>query len=96
MKLKTIIIQHFLKYPTHSNLNYMWTFGSLLFILLTTQILSGIFLACYYIPHDLYALKSIMFILKEVQGGWFAYRCHVLGSTFIFIALYYHIFRGFY
>ena len=37
-----------------------------------------------------------MFILKEVQGGWFAYRCHVLGSTFIFIALYSHIFRGFY
>jgi quinol-cytochrome oxidoreductase complex cytochrome b subunit len=38
-------------------------------MLLITQVLSGIFLACYYIPHELYALKSIIFILKEVQGG---------------------------
>ena len=74
----------------------MWTFGSLLFFLLTLQIISGIFLACYYIPQGDHALNSIIFIIKDVQGGWFAYRCHVIGSTFIFIALYSHVYRGFY
>lgn len=96
MLLKTIIYRNLVKYPTHTNLNYMWTFGSLLSLALGLQILSGIFLACYFIPHADHALNSILFIIKEVQGGWFVYRCHVLGSSVIFIALYLHIYRGIY
>ena len=96
MNINNWIIRNIIRYPTHINLNYMWTFGSLLSFLFFIQIFSGIFLASYYIADTDYALQSILFIITEVQGGWVAYRCHVLGSSFIFFMLYMHIYRGIY
>ena len=95
MRLKNYIINHIVNYPTPI-LNYTGTFGSLLAFLLSLQIISGLFIACYYIPKDIYALKSILFLIQEVKGGWLSYRLHVMCSNLIFIILYLHLFRGFY
>ena len=96
MQFQTYMKKHIIKYPTHFDLNSWWTFGSLLSIFFILQLITGIFLASYYIPQEQFALISIRFIIREVNGGWVAYRFHVVGSSAIFLILYLHILRGFY
>jgi len=40
-----------INHSTPSNLSYAWNFGSLAFLCLAIQIVSGIFLAMHYTPH---------------------------------------------
>lgn len=47
----SVINDHLIDYPTPSNLNYMWSFGSLAGLCLILQIATGIFLAMHYTPH---------------------------------------------
>ena len=56
-------------YPTPKNLNYMWNFGSLAGICLIIQIITGIFLAMFYIPSIDIAFNSIEYIMREVHYG---------------------------
>ena len=96
LTIRNYIIRNFVKYPITKNFNYMWTFGSVILVFWALQVISGLVLACHYTPTKLQALNSIIFILKDVQYGWLAYRTHVLGSSFIFIALLLHIYRNVY
>jgi hypothetical protein len=53
---------HIVDYPTPSNLNYLWSFGSMGGIILVIQIISGILLAMHYTPHiDLAFFKFRVF-----------------------------------
>jgi quinol-cytochrome oxidoreductase complex cytochrome b subunit len=83
-------------YPAPINLNYLWNFGSLAGILLVSQILSGLFLACWYIPMVDFAFESVEFIMREVNFGWFVRYLHANGASMFFIVLYLHLFRGLY
>lgn len=76
------------------NLNYFYNFGSLLGIVLILQILTGIFLAMYYIPNIGYAFDSIEYIMREVSYGWLIRYLHANGASFFFILVYFHIARG--
>ena len=49
--LFSTINDHLIDYPTPSNLNYFWSFGSLAGLCLLIQIATGIFLAMHYTPH---------------------------------------------
>lgn len=51
------------------NLNYFYNFGSLLGLCLIIQILSGIFLAMYYVPNVSFAFDSVEYIMREVPKG---------------------------
>lgn len=42
---------HLFYYPTPSNLNYNWSYGSLVGLFFTLQLLTGIILAMHYTPH---------------------------------------------
>ncbi len=46
-----ILNNHVVNYPTPSNLNYAWSFGSLVGIVFAIQIVTGILLAMHYTPH---------------------------------------------
>ena len=39
-----------LDFPTPKNLNYWWTFGGILAVMLVVQIITGIVLAMHYTP----------------------------------------------
>ena len=39
---------HVLKYPAPKSLNYLWTFGSLLIVCFSIQVISGLFLGIFY------------------------------------------------
>ena len=88
--------EHIVEYPTPSNLNYLWGFGSLAGICLVLQILTGIFLAMHYTPHVDLAFLSVEHIMRDVEGGWFLLYMHANGAIMFFIVVYLHMFRGLY
>ena len=95
-ELINIISSHGIIYPTPSNLNYFWGFGSLSFFLLAWQILSGILLAMHYSPEISLAFNSIEHIMRDVNNGWLIRYCHCSGASMFFIIVYIHIARALY
>ena len=55
----SIVNEHVSDYPSPSNLNYFWSFGSIAGICLVVQIATGIFLAMHYTPHVDLAFASV-------------------------------------
>jgi quinol-cytochrome oxidoreductase complex cytochrome b subunit len=77
-----------------SNLNYFYNFGSLLAIVLVIQILSGFFLASYYVAETSLAFDSIEYIMREVPYGYMIRYIHANGAAMFFIFVYIHIARA--
>lgn len=92
----SVINDHLIEYPTPSNLNYWWGFGSLAGICLVIQIATGIFLAMHYTCHVDLAFMSVEHIMRDVEGGWFLRYLHANGASFFFIVVYIHMLRGLY
>lgn len=85
-----------LDFPTPKNLNYWWSFGGILMLFLTLQILTGIVLVMHYTPHTEMAFESVEKIMRDVNYGWLLRYMHANGASFFFVAVYLHIFRGLY
>jgi ubiquinol-cytochrome c reductase cytochrome b subunit len=94
--LASFVNDHLIEYPTPSNLNYMWGFGSLAGICLLIQIASGIFLAMHYAANVDLAFSSVEHIMRDVNGGWLLRYMHANGASMFFIVVYIHMFRGLY
>src|SRR6201989_2249014 len=86
----------FVAYPTPRNLNYWWTFGAILSLMLGVQILTGIILAMHYTPNADLAFKSVEAIVRDVNYGWMLRNIHAAGASMFFFAVYIHMFRGLY
>eukprot|EP00890_Picochlorum_soloecismus_P003891 jgi/Picsp_1/4502/NSC_06723-R1_apocytochrome b len=78
-----IVNDHVADYPSPSNLNYFWSFGSIAGICLVVQIATGIFLAIHYTPHVDLAFASVEHIMRDVEGGWFLRYMHANGAIYI-------------
>jgi ubiquinol-cytochrome c reductase cytochrome b/c1 subunit len=85
-----------LDFPTPKNLNYWWTFGGILSIMLVAQIVTGIVLVMHYTPHVDFAFASVEHIMRDVNYGWLLRYLHANGASMFFVAVYVHIFRGMY
>lgn len=46
------------KYPTPSNLSYLWNFGIFALVALIIQLITGIILVMHYTPHIDYSFYS--------------------------------------
>lgn len=86
----------FVAYPTPRNLNYWWTFGAILSMMLAVQIITGIVLAMHYTPHVNEAFNSVESIMRDVNYGWLLRYVHANGASMFFLAAYIHMFRGMY
>ena len=86
----------FVAYPTPRNLNYWWTFGAILSMMLAVQIVSGVILAMHYTPSADLAFKSVESIVRDVNYGWLLRNMHAAGASMFFFAVYVHMFRGLY
>jgi ubiquinol-cytochrome c reductase cytochrome b subunit len=87
---------HIVTYPTPYNITYFWSFGFLAGFMLVNQILTGLFLAMYYMNNIENAFDSVEFIMRNVNYGWFIRYLHSNGASFFFIILYLHIGKGLY
>jgi ubiquinol-cytochrome c reductase cytochrome b subunit len=94
--LLSTVNEHLIDYPSPSNLNYYWGFGSLAGICLMIQIATGIFLAMHYTPHVDLAFMSVEHIMRDVEGGWLLRYAHANGASMFFMVVYIHMFRGLY
>lgn len=91
-----LIHSSFVVYPTPRNLNYFWTFGGILSLMLGLQIITGIVLVMHYTPHVDYAFASVEHIMRDVNWGWLIRYAHANGASMFFIAVYIHMLRGLY
>ena len=90
------INDHIIDYPTPTNINYFWSFGSIAGICLVIQLVTGIFLAMHYTPHVDLAFNSVEHIMRDVNFGWLIRYIHSNGASMFFIIVYSHIARGLY
>src|ERR1044071_2134205 len=86
----------FIAYPTPRNLNYWWTFGGILSMMLVVQIVTGVVLAMHYTPHVDHAFNSVEHIMRDVNYGWLIRYIHANGASMFFVAVYIHILRSLY
>nr|WNH20216.1 cytochrome b [Brotula multibarbata] len=82
--------------PAPSNISAWWNFGSLLFLCLMLQIVTGLFLAMHYTSDITSAFSSVAHICRDVNYGWLIRSLHANGASFFFICIYMHIARGLY
>nr|YP_010981202.1 cytochrome b [Aplomya metallica]WOE90332.1 cytochrome b [Aplomya metallica] len=92
----SIINSSLIDLPTPSNISAWWNFGSLLFLCLMIQIITGLFLAMHYTADINLAFNSVNHICRDVNYGWLLRTMHANGASFFFICLYLHVGRGMY
>jgi len=63
---------------------------------LIIQIITGVFLAMFYIPNIYLAFDSVENIMREIPNGWLIRYLHSNGASLFFILVYLHIYRGLY
>ena len=91
-----LVHSSFIAYPTPRNLNYWWTFGGILSVMLVAQIVTGVVLAMHYTPETTMAFNSVEHIMRDVNYGWLLRYAHANGASMFFLAVYIHIARGMY
>src|SRR5215213_8747423 len=96
LPIASLVYSSFVAYPTPRNLNYWWTFGGILSVMLGIQIITGIVLAMHYTPHVDFAFNSVESIMRDVNYGWLLRYVHANGASMFFAAAYIHMFRGMY
>ncbi|MGN6471747.1 MAG: cytochrome b, partial [Rhizobiaceae bacterium] len=96
MPLPRLIYDSFVAYPVPRNLNYAYTFGGILSLMLVSQIITGVVLAMHYAANSGLAFNSVEGIMRDVNQGWLLRYMHSTGASFFFIAVYVHMFRGLY
>ena len=83
-------------YATPVNLSIWWNIGSILGLILISQILSGLFLAIFYIPDISLAFSRVVHTTRDISFGWIIRLIHANGASVIFMILYLHMARGLY
>ncbi len=86
----------FVAYPIPRNLNYWYTFGGILTVVLAVQIVTGVVLAMHYVADADIAFESVEKIMRDVNYGWLLRYIHSVGASMFFLAVYIHMARGLY
>lgn len=82
--------------PAPTNLTTLWNMGSLLFICLAIQIITGVLLASAYAPSIRESFSLVNIIAENSDKGWLIRYTHANGASLFFISIYIHIGRGLY
>ena len=90
------ILRHALDEPIPGGAKLAYVFGSGLLFLFLSQIVTGVFLALYYVPSADHAHTTVAYITKEVTGGSFLRSIHAYGSSAIIIVLLLHLIQTFF
>ncbi len=86
--------EHLAKYYAPKNFNFWYYFGSLAFLILINQLLTGVWLTMSYKPDAALAFDSVEYIMRDVNWGWLIRYMHSTGASAFFIVVYLHMFRG--
>lgn len=81
--------------PIPGGARYAFIFGAGLLFIFLSQIITGIFLALYYVPSADHAHTTVAYIMKEVAAGAFLRSLHVYGASAMVIILVLHVCQTF-
>ncbi|GLS32550.1 ubiquinol-cytochrome c reductase cytochrome b subunit [Mesorhizobium albiziae] len=96
LPLPRLVHDQFIAYPVPRNLNYAYSFGGILSMMLAAQIVTGVVLAMHYAADTTLAFNAVEKIMRDVNSGWLLRYLHSNGASFFFIAVYIHMLRGLY
>src|SRR3984957_13242359 len=85
------ILHETLDEPIPGGANWAYIFGSGLLFLFVSQVITGVFLALYYVPSSDHAHTVVSYIVKVVASGSFIRSIHAYGSSGIIILLLLHV-----
>lgn len=77
--------------PIPGGARWAYVFGAGLLYLFLSQVITGIFLALYYVPSSDHAHTTVSYISKVVTSGQFLRSIHAYGATAIVIVLFLHV-----
>ncbi len=89
--VKTILYK-----PLSKDIGWWYTLGSLCLFLFIIQIVTGILLACNYIPTLENAYESVEYIQDEMMWGWLIRGIHHWASHLMIIVVVIHMIRVFF
>ena len=90
------VLQENLRKPSPRHVNWLFTMGSALLLLLGVQLLTGVLLMVYYTASGREAFASVAAIMYEVPLGGLTRSAHNWGSHLIVIMALLHMFRVFF
>lgn len=79
------------EYRVPKQINVFNALGSVALAGYLIQVISGIFLMIYYIPHSEHAFRSVQEIMTRVPYGWLFRQIHVVGSNLMITAVTLHM-----
>jgi ubiquinol-cytochrome c reductase cytochrome b subunit len=74
------------------NINAWYSLGSVLLVIFTLQIITGLMLMLYYVPDVDKAFNSVAFIMNEIPLGRLIRLFHAVGSSMMLLVLLLHLF----
>lgn len=77
--------------PIPGGARFAYIFGSGLLFVFISQVITGIFLALYYVPSADHAHTTVAYITKSVTAGSFLRSLHAYGSSAMVIVLLLHL-----
>ena len=77
--------------PIPGGARFAYVFGSGLLFIFISQVITGIFLALYYVPSADHAHTTVSYITKAVTAGSFLRSLHAYGASAMIIVLLLHL-----
>ena len=77
--------------PIPGGARFAYVFGSGLLFIFISQIITGVFLALYYVPSADHAHTTVAYITKAVTAGSFLRSLHAYGASAMIIVLLLHL-----
>ena len=77
--------------PIPGGARFAYVFGLGLLFIFISQVITGIFLALYYVPSADHAHTTVAYITKAVTAGSFLRSLHAYGASAMVIVLFLHL-----
>jgi ubiquinol-cytochrome c reductase cytochrome b subunit len=81
--------------PIPGGARFAYIFGSGLLFIFISQVITGIFLALYYVPSADHAHTTVAYITKAVTAGSFLRSLHAYGASAMVVVLFLHLSQTF-
>lgn len=88
---REIVDKELTGYLLPRNINVWYSMGSILLVIFSLQVLTGILLLIYYVPDSDKAFTSVSNIMNQVPFGWLIRLCHAVGSNMMVLVLLMHM-----
>jgi ubiquinol-cytochrome c reductase cytochrome b subunit len=89
------VLREALDEPIPGGARFAYVFGSALLFIFISQVITGVFLALYYVPSADHAHATVSYITKQVASGSFLRSIHAYGSSAMVILLLLHVTQTF-